>query len=159
MLIKICKIGILLGMLGFTIYGAYRFGETNVISIKAETVDSMPAKIEKLKDEVIDKLISCESQGYKESDAPIIYDTNKKMSIGLAQFQIATVIYYEKVLYNRQISAKEAVLIALDEQETRELAKDIIFKTKSGVIKDWYNCSIKYKLQDKVNLIKEIEAK
>ena len=147
-----------MAILGFTIYGAYKFGETNVISIQAETVDSMPAKIEKLKDEVVDKLISCESQGYKESDAPIIYDTNRKMSIGLAQFQIATVIYYEKVLYNRQITAKEAVLIALDETQTRELAKQIIFNSKSGVIKDWYNCSNRYKLQDKVQIIKELES-
>ena len=51
---KICKIGILTATLGFTIYGAYKFGETNVISVSATEVDSMPAKIEELKEDYFD---------------------------------------------------------------------------------------------------------
>ena len=153
---KIFKIGILTAMMGFTIYGAYRFGEVNVINVEATVIDSMPAKIEDLKNSVVERLVKCESAGLKESDAPIILDTNKKMSIGVLQFQVATVIHYVKVLESRDITKLEATLIALDADKAKSLAKSIIFETKSGVISDWFNCSNKGNLQSEVNLIKKL---
>ena len=156
LLVKIFKIGILTAIMGFTIYGAYKIGEVNVIRVEATVTDSMPAKIEELKDSVVDRLVKCESSGLKESDAPIILDSNKKFSIGVLQFQIKTVQHYTEIINHQTITAKEAVLLALDEQRARQLAKQIIFGTKSGVAGDWVVCSRRHNLQAEVDIIKKL---
>lgn len=114
-------------------------------------------KIEDLKDTVVAKLASCESAGYSESDGIIIFDSNAKASIGQLQFQKTTVIHYYKTLYGKTITAKEAVLIALDTEKASQLAKDVIFTTKNKVSGDWYNCSKKFNLDAQVDLIKQLQ--
>ena len=114
-------------------------------------------KIDGLKDEVVAKILSCESAGYTEDDGILIFDSNKKASIGQAQFQVSTVQHYYKVLYNRDITKKEAVLIALDTDKASKLAKDIIFLGDNRPSKDWVICSRKHGLDAQVELIKKLE--
>lgn len=116
------------------------------------------AKIEKLKWDVVEKLRACESAGYKESDGILIFDTNQVASIGTLQFQKKTVVYYYKALYQKVITGKEAVLIALDDKLAGELARDIMFKSKN-IASDWYNCSTRLNLENEILIIKKLEAK
>jgi hypothetical protein len=118
-------------------------------------VDNLTPKIEQLKADVLSLLKSCESKGYKESDAPIILDSNDRMSLGLFMFQKKTVIYFEKKLHDKTVTGLEATLIALNEKQATQLAKDIIF-TVDGGVDEWHNCSVKLGLEQKVNLIKSL---
>jgi hypothetical protein len=59
-----------------------------------------------------------------------------------SQVPKATVQYYEKALYGKVVSAKEAVLIALDAERAKALATDTIFNMKNGE-NDWLNCASK----------------
>lgn len=129
---------------------------TPVSYVKAETVDSLPSKILKLKASVVADLKGCESAGYKEQDGLIILDTNNKMSIGQLQFQIDTVQYYSKTLYKKPITRKEAVMIALNTVEAEKLATEVIFNTDKG-LSNWINCANRLGLKEKVNIIKQLE--
>jgi hypothetical protein len=113
-------------------------------------------KIAEMKSDALASLRNCEANGYKVDDAPIILDSNRKMSIGLYMFQTATIQFYYKTLYNKDITTKQAVLIALDENSSTQLASDILFTTTKSS-KNWFNCSKKLKLQNKVDLIKQLE--
>jgi hypothetical protein len=46
---------------------------------------------------VVAEILSCESAGYKESDGLIIMDTNKKLSVGLMQWQVASIQFYKEM--------------------------------------------------------------
>ena len=122
---------------------------------KIVKVDNLAVKVVELKSEVMNDLRECESQGAVEDDGLIIFDSNKKASIGLYQFQKSTIIYYYKALYGKDITGKEAVLIALDSKLARSLAEDIIFTDEKG-IDNWYNCKNKKGLADNVSWIKKI---
>lgn len=113
-------------------------------------------KVEALKNDLVYQLKSCESQKATDDDALIIFDTNKKASIGQWQFQVDTVIYYYKKLYGEVISRKEAVLIALDESKSAELAERILFEEPKGYT-NWAICSNKFDIQKQVSLIKKID--
>jgi len=131
-----------------------------VYQAQAERViekDNFSHKIEELKNEIVEDLRACESAGHEEEDGIIIFDSNNKASIGTLQFQKATVIHYYKVLYGKDITPKEAVIIALDNQKSGDLAKDIIFQTKNMVGKDWVNCNKKLGLDSRVMVIKKLE--
>lgn len=119
--------------------------------------DNFTPKIDELKNKVVEDLRSCESAGHEEDDGIIIFDSNSKASIGTLQFQKNTVIHYYKVLYGQDITPKEAVLIALDNQKSGQLAKDIIFNTKNMAGKDWYNCTKRLNLDSQVLMIKKLE--
>lgn len=54
-------------------------------------------------------------------------------SWGVMQFKLTTVMYYYDVLYGEKITEKEALLIALDDDQARALATDIIFEVEGGV--------------------------
>jgi hypothetical protein len=126
-------------------------------------VDTMPQKIEALKDEVVKDLESCESAGHTEDDAIVILDNNKAgtlkrkdiPSFGVLQFKVSTVQHYKKLIDGEVLTNKQAVLLALEAAEARELAKSIIFETDGG-IQNWVNCSNKHGLVDKVRIIKAI---
>lgn len=126
----------------------------NVRETKVE-VDNLTGKIEDLKSDVLDSLKSCESQGAKESDGLIVFDSNKKASIGLYQFQVLTVVHYYKTLYGKDITKKEAIVIALDEKLSRQLANDIIFQDSKGV-DNWFNCKNKKGLSENIKWINKI---
>lgn len=121
----------------------------------AQVVDNLPAKIQEFKANVLADLRSCEAKGYKESDAPIILDSNSKMSIGLYMWQIDSVIYYYKTLYHQTITRKQAVEIALDETKAGNLAHDVIFSEGKGA-KEWVNCFARKGLDAKVAVVKEL---
>ena len=64
-----------------------------------------------------------------------------------------TIIHYYKTLYSKDITKKEAVLIALDNEKAEQLASDIIFETEKGY-RNWLNCSNKHGLAERVKFIK-----
>jgi cell division protein FtsL len=133
---------------------AYPSVQIDIRETKVE-VDTLTPKIEDLKDEVLNSLQSCESLGVDESDGLIVFDSNKVASIGLYQFQKKTVIYYVKTLYGKDITGKEAIELALDKDEARKLAGDIIFSTDKG-IDNWYNCKNKKGLAENIKWISKI---
>ena len=136
--------------------GRYTNTEYAPQQVEAVVKDTLTDKVVQLKGEVLDTLQSCESGGYTNEDAIIIFDSNKEASIGQYQFQRKTVIHYYNTLYGKEITPKEAVLIALDDEKARDLAEDIIFQDSKGV-GNWWVCSKKYSLQAKVDLIKSLQ--
>lgn len=144
------------------VFGAFKVGsyvspQVVVAQSVVETVkvDSLPSKVEELKRDVITRLAACESAGFTEDDGILVFDTNAKASIGVLQFQKTTVIHYYKTLYNKDITAKEAVLIALDKEQAFKLASDVIFTTSKGLT-NWVNCTSKLGLQGEVDVIKKL---
>lgn len=135
------------------------------IEYRSETkevlVDNLSVKVNQLKGALIDDLKQCESQGFNEDFGLITFDghkTNKKVeipSIGSYQFKKATVIYYYDLLYGKDITGKEAVLIALDDEKSAQLASDIIFKTDKGLT-NWVNCSKKVNATSRLATINEL---
>ncbi|HEC32795.1 MAG TPA: hypothetical protein ENI63_00865 [Candidatus Kaiserbacteria bacterium] len=112
-------------------------------------------KVDALKNDVLDRLKQCESGDLKISDAPILLDTNHKISMGMFMFQRNTVIYYYKKLYHQTIDRHTAVDIALS-PAARTLASDIIFKERGGIF-NWANCAKQKNLVTEVTIIKRIQ--
>lgn len=117
---------------------------------------TMEAKFDGYKESILDKLQACESAGHSDADGIIIFDANNEPSIGQFQFQRKTVQHYYKTLYAQDITRKEAVIIALDTEKARDLARDIIFKVKGGVF-NWQNCANSTGIIPKIEVIKELE--
>ena len=156
---------VMIAILGVTFMGMLlvKIGEWNapakVVTQNIEVireVDSLSVKVSQLKNEILDNLRSCESNGSKESDGLVVYDSNKLPSFGLYQFQKKTVIYYYKTLYGKEINGKEAIELALDEKRARQLASDIIFTDSKGV-DNWWNCKNKNGLGESVKWVNKVE--
>lgn len=128
---------------------------TNTVTIDNSGIN-FAQKIDSLEKDVVQSIRSCESGGKKESDGLIIFDTNKVASIGTLQWQVKSVIYYEKSLYGKVITGKEAILVALDDNQSGQLAQDVLFSTKDGW-KNWLNCSNRMSLESQINAIKKIK--
>lgn len=143
------------------IVGSFKIGRTTTEPVFVQAEDKSKAmymsKVDKLKEDIANQLMACESAGHTEDDGIIIFDSNNKASIGNFQFQKNTVIHYYKVLYGKTITPKEAVLIALDTDKARKLAIDIMFTTKNKAGKDWVNCDAKHKLDAQIDLVKKLE--
>jgi hypothetical protein len=134
---------------------AYPMTEINIRETLVQ-VDNLGPKIDMLKNEVLDSLQSCESGGSNDDTGLIVFDSNKVASLGLYQFQKLTVIAYYKTLYGKTITGKEALMIALDRNQARKLASDIIFSNDSKGVNNWYNCNKKNGLEAKVAFINKI---
>lgn len=153
---------VVLGITSGVIYGTFQLGgKFNPVTVYAtKEIDTSPLmyaeKIAILKNKVADTLMACESGGLKETDGIIIFDTNKKASIGQFQFQVTTVQYYYKTIYNKVITPKEAVMIALDTEKARDLAIDVMFTTKNKASKDWYNCDKRHGLDSQIDIINQL---
>lgn len=119
--------------------------------------EKFAAKIELLKDEVIAELEKCESGGRKEEDGIVILDSNNRGSYGVLQWQRNSVIHYYKMMTGKDINGRDAIILALQGDKARELAKYVIFETNNGVEKDWVNCNLYKNLQYKVDTIKKLE--
>lgn len=128
----------------------------NVEVIKDISKEQFASKIDQLEKNIVEQVRKCESGGHKESDGLIVFDSNSVASIGTLQFQVKTVIYYYKSLYNKVITGKEAVTIALDDKLSGQLAQDIMFKS-NNLANDWLNCSTSLKLSDQIKAIKSIK--
>jgi hypothetical protein len=150
-----------LGVLTSVGIGLYKMGGKNNPRIVTQEIeiDNSPLmysqRVDTLKSAVVTKLAICESGNTKDSDGLIIFDTNKKASIGRYQFQVATVQHYYKILYQKTITSKEAIEIAIDADLAGSLAKDIMFKSKNKA-DDWYNCSVKLGLNKEIDIINKL---
>jgi len=123
-------------------------------------------KINALKDDLVIQLENCERYGHNEDDGLITYDpqkgerdSNKIPSIGLLQFKKTTIQYYYNALYGKTLTGKESVLLALDVDKSRSLAKDIMFNTKNAGTMDWVTCYKKNNILEQIKLIKNLENK
>lgn len=134
-------------------FGYVRTHYQNITLVDREViVDNLSGKIEEVRGGIIADIKLGESQGKPENAGLIVYDTNHQMSIGSYQYQILTVQHYYKKLYNKDITRKEAILIALDDSKAGQLTYDIVFKEKGGW-KNWYNSGMKYKIGDRIALL------
>lgn len=149
------KVIIIGGFIGY-VASAYMIGQMgNPEPVLAQT-DTFNSRVETLKNEVVEKLAGCEANGFTSDDAPIILDSNKEISLGRWMYQRDTVIYYVKKLYGQDITRKEAVLIALDDEKGASLTKDILFKEANGY-KNWAICSKKLGLVNQIEIINKLE--
>lgn len=157
----------ILAFIAGLVFGAFQLGISTTYTKTAEAVkeiqvDNLAKKIDELKWEVVDKLQSCESGGYNENHGLVTFDpdstgkTSHIASYGLLQFKQPTVIHYMKTLYNKEVNGKEAILIALNEDQARNLARDIIFDVQGGVF-NWANCAKKMGLAEEITLIRRLE--
>ena len=117
---------------------------------------TMESKVEDLKESSLDRLAACESAGKKEADGIAILDSNNVGSYGPFQFQRKTVMHSEQLRTGKSINGRDAIILALQGDKARELAKWIIFDTKAGVANDWVTCSKKLGLQSEVDIIKKL---
>lgn len=129
-------------------------GQAPIAEAHAVEVDGMLLKIEALKNDVVGRLIKCESEGHSEADGIIVFDVNRVPSIGQFQFQPKTVQHYVREIEGRAITGKEAIEIALDTERAAGLAKKIIFE-RDGT-RHWHNCATKLGLYREVKLIQKL---
>jgi hypothetical protein len=150
---KVFLLGFAIGVIVLAVQiGRYAFPVIEDVPVVGP---SMAEKVEQMKMEIVHTIRDTERAGYGEDDGIIIFDTNKQMSIGTYQYQKKTVIYYYKKLYGKEITPKEAVLIALDDKKAEQLTYDIIFGEPKGW-SNWYNTSKKHDLEGKIAVIKEL---
>lgn len=161
---KLYKLIIWLILIGIAIYGGSKIGDKiEYVNIEKQVlVDNLSVKINELKGILVSDIKQCESAGYNEDYGLITFDphkTNTKVapaSIGSYQFKKATVVYYYELLYQKDITGKEAILIALDDQKAGQLASDVIFKTDNG-LSNWLNCSNKIGAKGRLDIIRQLE--
>lgn len=153
------------GMFCLVIYVAFIAGRyiqpsESIINV-IEAKDTLEIKIEDLKNEVVETVRKCESQNNKDliyTFDPDPRQPNKQTaSFGQFQYKLKTIVDYTKTLRSEVITERQALDIALDENKARELTKDIIFKDTGKGVLNWYNCSKKHNLKEKVALIKSLE--
>jgi hypothetical protein len=125
---------------------------------EASEVDRLDLKIRELKNAVLDDLAKCESGGRNEVDGIVVLDSNDKGSYGPYQWQRTSYMYYYEKQTGQQISGRDAIIHALQGDKARALAEYVIFETENGVSKDWVNCSHWHGLQERVDMIKMLEA-
>ena len=150
-------------LIGGAVYGAFILGgyATPLHFVQGESTDSLPAKIEVLKNEVVESIWKLESNASTE-DGIVVIDDNKakslprkdKLSYGCMQFKVSTVQHFQKVVYQKDVNNYDAIMIALDCQKAKEFAKDVIFKTQGGLW-DWSVATKEMGM--KVEIIKSLE--
>jgi hypothetical protein len=169
------KIGIktslvLLGL--FTLFALVYLARVHIDGVKSSMTQRYEAEINKLnadevakiqavKWQVVDDLAQkCETKGIPEGrrNGVTVMDTNDRYSRGQWQFQTATVQYYYEKFYAKDITVDEAILIAHTEDKARQLAYDIIWEEVGGVW-NWRNCADRLGLAQKIEIIRELEAK
>ena len=142
--------------------GLFMYYFPNRVIVSQVTTDNLKPKIAEIQQEAINKLKQCESGGASEDIGLITFDphaTNKSVesaSLGSFQYKKSTVIHYYKTLYNKDITGKEAILIALDDDKAEQLTKDIIFTTEKG-FSNWILCSNKIKMQETLLVLSKLK--
>lgn len=117
---------------------------------------TMEAKVESLKEQIVNDIAACETKGVKEPDATILLDSNSQMSLGSWQWQIKSIQHYVKLFEGRAISRVEAINIATDHQKAKDLTTKVLFGEKDGW-KNWYTCGVKLDVGTKIDLISALE--
>lgn len=141
--------------------GRYINPEESIINVvKAE--DTLSAKIQEMKEGVVSTIRQCESSSNPDLiytfDPDPKYPKKQVASFGQYQYKLKTIVDYTKTLYNKDITERQALDLALDEQQARQLTRDIIFSGKDKGVLNWYNCAKRYNLETKVQIIKELES-
>ena len=131
---------------------------------------SLVIKIGELKDQVVQDIKKCESAGYDEDDAIVTFDpqqskkstcskigsTNQDCySFGTYQFKTNTVKYYYEMLHGEELTTKEALMIALDDNKAEQLTKEIVFDVQGGIF-NW-TCHKFINGKNRVEFIKQLE--
>ena len=155
--LAVCAVAFMCVFASVTLSGAeMRF----VAHADGPTASTTPDKTEELKMSVVNQIKDCERSGYEEKDAIVTFDpdrSGKKVndaSFGVLQFKISTVIAYYAKFYNKKITPKDAVLIALDEQKASDLALDVLFI--DGQWQNWKTCSLKYDVPAQIKVIQKL---
>lgn len=142
------------------------YGEVEAQNPEIKVVDLTPEKIEVLKTDLVERLTQCEGMHYTEEDAIVTYDNNPKetlrgknvWSFGLLQWKVSTIQSQVKLRDGKDITQKEAVLLALDTSEAQALAKYTIFSGKDAKgIGHWHGCAEKHDLYGEVKMIQRLE--
>ena len=119
-------------------------------------------KIDSLKVEVVNEIAQCETGvNYTQDDGIIKYDNNSRAtltgknipSIGVMQYKIESVQRHYRSLFSKDLNNYDAILLALDVNRSKALAKDAIFKL--GAVKEW-SCANR-EIQVKVDVIKSFD--
>ena len=167
-------LGLVLMIWGFNLYN---YAKPEVITIIEQRIVvrnvgvSLEDKIEDLKESLLDDLLHEEIKGHKNRSLVIVFDPLQKdlakcrqvggvrlycYSIGDFNFKTATIQHYYLKLFGIVLTDKEAMLIAMDSELSRELAKKIIFE-QSGGIYAWANSAKKINAVNRVSFIKNLE--
>lgn len=128
-----------------------------------KTIDLTPQKIADLKSDLVHRLSQCESAGHGDDYGLITFDQNKAgtlsarntPSIGPLQFKITTLQTFYKQRTGKEISGRDAVVLALGYDTASDLASYVIFETKGGIY-NWANCATKLNLVAEVEVLKRI---
>lgn len=158
--IGIITISVLIGIFKA---GGYLKPEIVYKSVKEEVIlDNLTAKINELKGELIKDIFDNERAGHSESDALITWDPNPNhksveiASVGNCQWKIPTLQESYLKYYGVQLTRKAAIMIALDDDDCKELMTKVIFSEENGW-KKWYNSGVKVKALARLEVIRELE--
>mgnify|MGYP003385384184 CR=1 FL=1 len=127
--------------------------ETHNTPIVISMGGTVAAKVDDLKNEVVETIAKCESGGRKEEDGIVILDSNDVGSYGVVQFQRKTVMHYYKMRTGHEINGRDAIMLAMNSSEAKDLAKWILFETDKNAWRNWYTCSIKNDISTKIEMI------
>lgn len=127
-----------------------------VQKVQAQTivVDTTKKIIDQEKADILSILKDCESKG--DADAIVWIDGGfgkNAASFGAYMFKVGTI---QK--FTTGLSDFQAISLASNESQARQLASRIIFETPAGIY-NWTNCMIKNDLLSRVNFVKELESK
>lgn len=121
-------------------------------SVKTVVLDTTSQIITTEKNAILDTLQNCESKNDQNAIAWEDYGTGKnRASFGAYMLKVGTIEDYTKGLTDFQ-----AIALASDANQARQLAEQIIFNTPNG-IENWKNCMIKYDLQPKVEFVEQLQ--
>lgn len=146
--------------------GSYKIGDmnTSTVFVNAEdrSQDIFSAKVEKLKDEVIEEIAKCESKNASQDLALVTYDNNSRgtltgkhiASIGVMQFKVGTVQDFYKILHKSTLTNYEATMLALDNKKAKDFAKESIFKIQGAL---WHWSCATEEMGVRVTMIKSLE--
>lgn len=132
-------------------------GSTSIVT--ATTTDSFPVKIEALKADLVSRLSQCESGGI--TDGLVTFDPDKSgkrrnlPSFGVMQFKVPTVVQYVKQLRGDQLTDQQAIVLALNAEQAKALATQVIFDVDGGIW-NWKNCTDKLGLNAEATAIKKL---
>ena len=121
---------------------------------KAEEPDKLEAKIEELKEDILNQLANCETGGVDEPNGYVKLDSNAVNSWGKYQWQRKSIQHWVKEFYDRDVNLQEAALIAWGLHEIP--LDELTWKTLEVRSAEWYNCDKRLGLEKQVSLVKKI---
>lgn len=153
---EMIKLGLVITAVAIIAY-MYGQGSQTIIFADAQKNDTLSTKIQTMQNEVVEKLAHDENR----TNIPCVPDDNKakslpikdKVSCGVMQFKISTIQHYYGILKLGTISDQQAVILAIDPDKAKALAKRVIFETQGGIF-NWTTATPE--IVAKVETIKEL---